>query len=44
MDLYEEIAKTYGYRTKEELQDRSKDLYIFIEHHEKIGNGEPNDD
>lgn len=43
MDLYEEIAKTYGYRTKEELQDRSKDLYIFIEHHEKIGNGEPND-
>ena len=43
MDLYEEIAKTYGYRTKKELQDNSNDLYIYIEHHEKIGSGEPND-
>ena len=43
MDLYEEIAATYGYRTKIELQDTSNDLYIFIEHHEKIGNCEPND-
>lgn len=43
MNLYEEIEKLYGYRKQNELEDPSKDLYIFIEHHEKIGNGEPND-